>query len=200
MALELSSGPAVEPVSLAEAKVHLRYDSSDQDDYLTTLIQVARETIERWEWRAHITQTWLLKLDGFPSGGTSPIYLPRPPVQSITSIAYVDADGDSQTWAAANYQVDTAREPGRVLPVYGKVWPTTQPQTTPAVTVTYVAGYGDAASDVPEQTKHAIKLMLAHVWRNPELVVMGTIVTAIPMAVDALLRRCHDARVLEFCK
>jgi uncharacterized phiE125 gp8 family phage protein len=198
MSIELTSEPAVEPITLAEAKTHLRYDSTDQDTYITGLITVARRTIERWEWRAHLTQTWVMRLDKFPKN--APIYLPRPPLQSVTSIQYVDADGATQTFDAGDYDVDTKAQPGRIKPAYGEVWPTTRPGIVNAVTVTYVAGYGDAASDVPEETKHAIKLMLTHAWRNPELVVSGTIVSKIPDLAGPLLRNCHDQRLLEFVR
>ena len=72
-------------------------------------------------------------------------------------------------------------------------------KTFDAVTVTYKAGYGDAASAVPPRTKHAIKLLLGHLWRNREAV-SAVRLTEVPMAIDALLRPVHDERVLEFIK
>lgn len=157
MGLRLTTPPAVEPITLTEAKTHLRVSGTDDDDRITALIAAAREEAETITGRAFITQTWRLTLDRFPLAG--PIVLPRPPLQSITSLAYVDSDGASQTWDAANYRVSANNEPGRIEPAYNEVWPTTR-LVSEAATVTYAAGYGDAASDVPGGIKNAILLLV----------------------------------------
>lgn len=195
MSIRITSQPSIEPVSRDEAKTHVRYEDSDCDDEIELLVQAARQQIEQWEWRSHITQTIELTLDLFPS---DVIYVPRPPLQSVTQIQYVDSDGETQTLDAADYQVDTASEPGRIKPAYGEAWPSTRDQLA-AVTVTYKAGYGDDAADVPERTKHAIKLLLGHLWRNREAVGAGRL-TEVPLTIGALLSPCHDERVLEFLK
>jgi len=194
VSIELTTAPSVEPVDADELKTHLRYDSSDLDDYLATLATAARKAIELWEWRAHVTQTWTMRLDAFPSDN-GPIYVPRPPLQSVTSIQYVDADGETQTCSADDYDVDGKAEPGRVQPGYGKVWPTTRAEQN-AVTMVYVAGYGDAAADVPAETKHAIKLFGELLFRSPGISVAGA--QRESPALAALLKPCRDERVLEF--
>jgi len=197
MSIVLKTPPALEPITLAEAKAHLRVDASDEDNYIAALIQAARATIEAWEWRSHITQTWELRLDAFPSGSW-PIYVPRPPLQSVTSpIAYIDANGVAQSLLAAKYDVDSKSEPGRIKPIYGEVWPTTRPGILNAVTVTYVAGYGAAAASVPARTKHAIKLLVGLWYEQREPIVTGTISTRIPDTIEALLLPVHSWRVLE---
>jgi len=91
MALSLTSPPATEPIALADAKAHLQIDHAAEDDYLEDfLIPAARRYAETLTHRSFITQTWVLRLNGFGGG---PIYLPRPPLVSITSVAYTDTAG-----------------------------------------------------------------------------------------------------------
>jgi len=195
MSIRVTTEPGVEPVSLSEAKDHLRYTDDDQDDLIAGLVTAARQKIEEWEWRAHVTQIIEMTLDAFPA---EVIYVPRPRLQSGPTIEYVDGDGESQTLDASRYQVDTKSEPGRIKPARGLAWPATRDQLA-AVTVTYTAGYGDAARDVPTQTRHAIKLLLGHLYRNREAVA-GVRLTEVPLTIDALLRPKHDERVLAFVR
>jgi uncharacterized phiE125 gp8 family phage protein len=195
MPVRVTLEPQSEPVTLDEAKSQCRLQSGEDDALVESLIIAARRQVEKWEWRSHVTQTVTLKLDRFPCG---PIYLPRPPLQSVTSIVYVDSNGDAQTLAPSAYTVDSHSEPGRIVPAYGEVWPVTQAVPN-AVTVVYIAGYGGAAQ-VPAETRAAIRLLVGHLHENREAVVesaRGDGLQEIPLGVDALLNRCHDARVLE---
>lgn len=156
------------------------------DPELVALITAARQYAETFTHRALITQTWDYKIDGFPSDD---IWLPRAPLVSVTSVSYVDSNGTTQTWDTANYGVDAPAGhecgPGRVIPDYGVSYPSTQ-QVPNAVTVRFVAGYGAAAA-VPAGIKAAMKLLIGHWWSNREAVVVGTIASTVPMAVDSLL-------------
>ncbi len=160
MGLTRTSNPANEPLSTAEAKSHLRVDTSDEDTYIASLVAAAREEAERVSWRALITQTWRLTLDRFPTGDAA-IVVPRPPLQSVTSIQYVDENGDTQTVVSSAYDVDTNREPGRIVPAFGESWPSTRREAE-AVTIVFVAGYGDDATDIPENTRHWLRLHVGH--------------------------------------
>jgi len=182
-ALRLSVGPTVEPVTLAEMKAFLRVDSHDDDDLIEdALIPAARRYAEEvLTWRTFINTTWILTLDSFPPV----IEVPRPPLSSVTSIAYTDTSGDAQTFAAASYQVDTSSEPGRIQPAYGEVWPSVRSELN-AVRVTFVAGYGAAASNVPEGIKMGIRQLVAHWYEAREPVVVGTTVGQIPIHVEAI--------------
>ena len=163
MGLTLTSAPAVEPVTLKQLKEHLRiYDTEDHDVELTALIKEARQFIENQTGRALITQTWTYKLDGFDTN----MNIPRPPLQSITSIQYQDASDATQTLASSNYSVDTDSEPGRVVQAPDGTYPSTYDDIN-VVTVTFVAGYGSTASDVPETLKRAIKLRAEELWDMP---------------------------------
>jgi uncharacterized phiE125 gp8 family phage protein len=130
-----------------------------------------------------VSTTWTLALDRFPVG-TDPILLPMAPLQSITSITYLDSSGASQTWSSAYYRVTVSRHPGRVVPIVGQSYPTTY-QTTDAVTVRFVAGYG-AASAVPLALKQAILLLVTNWFENRSAV--GDAGKEIPFSVNALLQ------------
>jgi uncharacterized phiE125 gp8 family phage protein len=185
MRLKLATAPASEPVTLAEAKAHLRVDISDDDTLIDGLIASARRYFEEAARRALITQTWRLSLDGWPSGDE--IELPRPPLQSVTSVIYKDQDGNATTWAAANYIVDTDSEPGRIVLAYGQSWPTGVLYPANPIQITYKAGYGDAGSSVPTQMKQAILLLIGHYYENREDTIAGTTIKAIPLGVHSLI-------------
>lgn len=184
--------PASEPLTLAEAKTHLRVDTSDDDEYVNALIVAARNHVESITRRALITQTWDLYIDDFP-GVDNPIELPKAPLQSVTSIIYVDENGDEQTLNASSYIVSTVGVPGRITPEYELDWPVTR-EIVDAVRIRFVAGYEDSGSspqdladNVPDAIKHAIKLIISHWYENREPVNIGNIITPLPMAIDALL-------------
>lgn len=179
--------PAVEPVSLVEAKAHLRVDHSDDDTMIASLIAASAAHLDGWGGilgRALITQTWQQKFPFFPSGLV--IGLALAPVQSIDSITYFDGDNAQQTLATSVYTVLNDELGPFVTLQANQSWPGTYPRED-AVTVTYVAGYGDAGSDVPAAIRHAMLLMIGHWYENREGVVVGTNSGKLPLAVEALL-------------
>jgi len=180
--LTLNTAPTVEPVTVGEIKAHLRIDHGDQDDYLETLITAARQACESATRRALVEQTWKMYLDAFPAA----IRPPRPPLRSVSSLQYVDTDGNTQTLDSGQYDVDTDREPGEVREAYGCCWPSTRDHPN-AVIVTFKAGYGTDAASVPAPVKHAIKLLAAHLYEHPESVVVGMIAAELPQGVEYLL-------------
>lgn len=165
MALKLITAATTYPITLAEAKLHCRVDSTDDDALIEALITAATEMCEQQTGRAIMAQTWELTLDAFPDA----FELTRVPVQSVTSLKYYDADGVQQTLSNTLYSLDTADEYGwgYVVPVYAGAWPTSRDQIN-AVALRYVAGYADAAS-VPEGLKQWIKLMLSTMYDNREV-------------------------------
>jgi len=137
--LELSTAPTLEPVTLGEAREHVVLATADDDAWLDARINEARKRVEAHSGKALLTQTWKLRLDRFPPSGV--IRLPMPPLASVTSIAYTDTDGASQTLSSALYTVSAYTEPGHIVPAYGESWPSIRYQAgVPAVTVMYVAG------------------------------------------------------------
>jgi len=182
MTLSLVTPPTAEPVTLAQQKLHSRVTLDYEDSLIEGLIRAARQYAETVQRRQLITATWRLSLAQFPCE----LVLPLPPLQSVTSINYVDGAGDTQTLSPSLYIVDAYREPGRIVPAYGTLWPTARCQPN-SVNVTFVAGYGDLPSDVPESTRQAVKLLTGHWFENREAVVMGTISGVLPLAVESLL-------------
>lgn len=183
--------PPAEPVSRAEAKLHLRVDTDDtaQDTLIDALIQGAREWCENYTRRSFVRRTLQLRVDCFPSH----IRLPRGPVASVSSVAYIDSNGDSATLAADQYQVDTYSTPARIVPAFGVVWPSVDAGVVNGVTVTYVAGYApgdtsptDHAENVPAGAKAAILLLIGHLYENREQVGMQQL-HEVPFGVRALL-------------
>lgn len=176
--------PALEPVHITEAREHLRVDSGDDDSVIEDAIRAAREHIEEAARRALVTQTWKLYLDDWPAGDT--IVLPRPPLQSVSSLKYTDKDGVQTTWDSSNYLVDTASEPGRIVLAYGVSWPSVTLRPMNPIEVTFVAGYGNSDA-VPQRWKRAILLLTGHWYENREATITGTIARSIPFAVESLI-------------
>lgn len=190
MALVLVTPPAVEPLSTADAKKHLRVDTADDDAYIDTLIKVARRQAERISRHAFITQTWDLLLDAFPDDDV--LEIPLPPLQEVTFVQYTDEDGNTKTFAASNYYVDTESTPGRIALTTGASWPSDPLQPVAGVRLRFVAGFGDAASDVPEDIVHAMKLMIGHWYENREDVTLGAVAREIPKASEYLLANYRE--------
>ena len=204
--LTVKTQPATEPITLTEAKAHLRVDFTDDDTYISGLISVARSTLE-WAYdRAFITQTLVLTLDRFvqpatplPSWGAGAVavsgwgpagtqwgwYAPtwsvielRPPVQQINAITYVDPTGATQTLDPTKYTL-TKSEPGRVFPSLNNVWPVTALQPG-AASIEFVAGYTSEAN-IPAAQLQAMKLILADLYEHRE---QSTIEPRISTAVE----------------
>lgn len=189
MALSLVTAPAREPIDLASAKVHLRVDTDDENTLIDGLIKSAREYVESATGRALLTQTWDLKLSGFPC---ECIDLPKPPVSAVSSVTYLDQAGVSQTWSSANYLTDLPAgpkaAPARITPAYAVIWPPTYPVMN-AVTVRFVCGYGSSGDRVPAALRQAMLLLIGHWYQAREAVVVGVGIggIAVPLTVDALV-------------
>lgn len=219
-----TTAPSVEPVSLIEAKAHLRVDVTDDDGYISALIVAARQAAETITRRALITQSWAVTLDQFPAPGqnvgsanwygpqwgNSPgplttlradgrtgfeIFLSHCPLISVDSITYTDSDGNTQTLAASAYKVDLVSEPARIVPAYGTTWPATRNEIN-AVTVTYTCGYGAAGTNVPQAIKSWMLVRIGAMYENREEVLTGRSMSAVDLPfADALLA---DYRVVTF--
>ncbi len=168
--LKLSSAPSVEPVTTAEAKSWLRVDTSTDDTMIDGLIETARVAVENYTKRALITQTWELRMDApaVYSGlwflsSLGAIDLPKLPIQSITSFKSYDDANTETTFSSASYSLH--EDGGRLFLNDGYTWPTDL-RPFASVLITYVCGYGDAATDVPEAYKTAIKMLVANMYNN----------------------------------
>lgn len=177
------TAPASEPVSLTQAKAHLRVDHTDDDTMIGAMIQAAREAAEHQTGRALVTQTWELVLDAFPA---AEIELVKPPVQSITSITYEDTAGATQTLSATAYALAAYDTRGWVIPDVDTAWPGTY-GAVGSVRVRFVAGYGAAAA-VPTSITSWMLLQIGAAYRNREAFASGQSVSELPNRwVDSLL-------------
>lgn len=167
MPLTLITAPASEPVTRAEAKLQCRIDAdlTADDALIDGLIAAVREQAEHEIGGALVTQTWERTLDAFPAAGGA-IELGMPPVQSITSVKYLDAAGTEQTLAPSAYTLDAVAAPGWVLPAAGTDWPAAGDYAN-AVRVRFVAGYGLAAA-VPAAVKAWMLLHIAEWYAQRE--------------------------------
>jgi uncharacterized phiE125 gp8 family phage protein len=175
---QVTTEPAVEPVSLEEAQLNLRADCDADVDLITALIVAARRWCEDYENRAYITQTITAKTFWLPDQ----IILPRPLLQSVTSVKYIDTAGDEQTLSSDLYDVDTFREPGQITRAFNATYPTVRGDVN-GVTIVYKAGYGDASTDVPPETIQAIQIMITYFYEDR----LGE--SKIPPAVKNLLNK-----------
>lgn len=132
---------------------------------LSGMITAARQLAEVRTHRAFIFQVWELHANGFPRGNGR-IVFPKPNLISVDEIAYTDPAGDPQTLDASAYQVTTGA-PGEVEPVPGTSWPETKDEPS-SIVITFTAGYGAAAADVPAPIRHAIKLIIGDLYERRE--------------------------------
>jgi uncharacterized phiE125 gp8 family phage protein len=165
--LELVTGPAVEPVTLDETKKFIRVEHADDDALIDRLIIVARQECERRTGFALITQTWNLHLDEMPD--RSWLYIPKPPLQAVEEFSYLDPNGLPVVVPPEDYWVDTFSKPGR-LEV--GAWPSMSDWINTAV-IRFVAGYGPAAEDVPEDKRQGMLLVVADLYEHRETVFPG---------------------------
>ena len=169
--------PSVEmPVLLAEAKLHLRVDFDDDDTAIAAMISAAVGRFDGpdgYLGRCLMPQVWRLDLDELRGA----ITLPLPPCQEVTSITYLDKDGEQQALGSSMYRVRGIGDVARINPVGD--WPETD-----SASITFVAGY----TVTPEPIRAAILLRVGHLFANRESVVVGESVAGLPLGEDDLIR------------
>lgn len=182
--------PTAEPLGLPEVKQHLRVEHDSEDALLYLYMQAAREQAELVTRRQCLTATYTLSLDCFPRDQSwrwhrnQGLLLPRPPLQSVTEVRYLDTSGVAQILATSVYGVDTLSQPGRLYLKTGQSWPSVSTQLN-AVTITYVAGWPTYAA-VPGPLKMAILLLVGHFYEHREASVEKAL-ELIPLGVTQLL-------------
>lgn len=176
--LSLVTEPKALPVTVAEAKLHARIDEDDDDTLTASLIATATELAEAYTRRAIMQQTWKMFLDCWPG---DEIEMPRAPLVSVTHIkTYDDADA-ATTLDAANYYVDTATRPGRIVRRSSGTW--TEPaRVANGIEIQFVCGYATDPANVPAKIKTGIVAMIAFLYEN-----RGDAAAAMPDHIYALL-------------
>ena len=180
--------PAVEPVTVAEAKAHLRVDNSDSDTEIAAMLIAAREWCEQYLDRTLVNTQWVMRFDSFPYE----IELPRPPIASsgtttAVSLTYTLGDDSTATLSTTTYRVDRNSTPGVVRQLRAGSWPGNLDDYN-AVSVTWWAGYGSAGSSVPATIRHAILLLVGHWYESRQAAVAtGAVPQDVPYGVKSLL-------------
>jgi uncharacterized phiE125 gp8 family phage protein len=188
--LTRQTGPAVEPVTVAEAKAHLRVDTSDDDTYIGTLITAGREWCEQYLDRTLVNTQWVMRFDSFPPDGTHDIELPRPPMATAgtttaVALTFTYENGTTATYSTASYRVDRNSTPGAVKTLYGQTWPPHLMDDN-AVSVTWWSGYGAAGSSVPAAIRHAILMIVGILYEKRAAAESGSL-NEVPFGVKSLL-------------
>jgi uncharacterized phiE125 gp8 family phage protein len=176
MSLTVKNAPNDEPITLDEAKAHLRIESdiTDDDVQVATLITVAREWAERHVGRSYITRTYTLHVTA-----ATAIELPKPPLQNVISVTSLDIDGTETALTVSDYRVNTLE----AVPV---VTITNLPSDAATVKVEYIAGYGDNPANCPPTHRQAMLLLIGHLHKHHEI--LGTVQEQeIPFSIGALL-------------
>jgi uncharacterized phiE125 gp8 family phage protein len=183
---------SAEPVSVDEARQQCKVDptldgnspptySHPDDDLIQTLITAAREHVENFTNTTCTDATYEYRCAGF--GGC--IMLPRGPVDSVTSVKYLDENEQEQTLAEAVWYLDDNPWAPSIGLRKNQVWPVTY-RRADAVRVVFSGGF-NSPSTVPKALVLAMKLMIGHWYRNRENAVVGTIITEIPMGAQILM-------------
>ncbi len=215
MTYVVQTKPSAEPLSLADAKAHLRVTWDDEDTLISALTVAAREYAETYTRRKFITQKWRLYLDYFPTTGTltglapnvvpfiaqgvapelafrqlsyGTIHVEDSPIQSIDAIHYLDLNGVETLLDPSQYIDDLSPIHRRITPSYGTSWPAARPQMN-AIWVDYTVGYGADGSAVPSGILAAMKMHVGSLYAFRESIASGISVAALPKpaSIDALL-------------
>lgn len=192
--LSLVTAATEDPISIGDARAHLRVDGSDEDILITSHVQAATAWVENYTRRALVTQTWELWMDAFPADGI--IEMPAPPLRTVASVKYYDSAGVLQTLSASTYVVTAPAGPqaerGSIRLVAGASWPTTQDRPN-TVVVRFDAGYG-AGGDVPAAIRAAILLIVGELYKNREQSITSSTITKVPFAAESLLAPYRSLR------
>lgn len=178
--------PAVEPVTLAEAKHHCRVDTDADDAYIGSLITAAREWCEAYCDETYIHTQYRMTLDAFPVE----IELPRPPMATsgtvtAVSVTYTLENTGTATLSTSEYRVDRDSTPGVLRTLYNGSWPSHLLDYN-AVSVTWWGGKGADGTAVPQRVRNAI-LWLVGYWYERRMAADAASLSEIPFGAKALL-------------
>ncbi len=158
--------PVTEPVTLEEAKLHLRIDGNEEDSLISVLITVARQKSEEYTRRAFITQTWELALDS----ASGKVYLPKPPIQTINEVTLDGEIVSTENYVLIGQNAFYSKIPLRAVNPDGLV-------------IRYISGYGSNATDIPQAIRQAILMLITHLYEH-----RGDEKVEIPTTIKALLQ------------
>lgn len=193
MSISLTSGGQnyTSIVTRTQAKTHLRVDGTDDDTLIDALINAAGERAEVVTGKQFWTAVRVLRMDtwhdpDYRRDRSPDIYIPLPPLQSISSVVYTDNDGVTQTWSTSDYVVDIYHEPGRVRPAYNVSLPTIRDGIHNAIAITYSCGYGTNATNVPASIGQGMLLQIGAHYKFREDVISGVSISKLPDNIAAM--------------
>lgn len=178
--LELTTPPPFQPITVEDAKSHLRLDGTDEDGLIRGYVEAATEYVENATDRQLITASYAYSFEAVPCDGRVP--LPKSPLVSVESVTYIDTNGDEQTLPTSDYRVVTTRTPGHVHVVN---LPSSLYDREDAITINYTCGYGNP-EDVPSLLVMAIK-QLVGTWFNNRESTSERQLYEVPAGVDRIL-------------
>jgi len=187
---KLLQGPVMEPLTLQQVKDHLKIDGTNEDPYLTGLAITARISLERYLNRVLITQRYT----AFYNRWHGQMEIPFPPLQSIDQVRYYDGTGELQVLDEDGfYWIVDSTDPARIVRKFDSVYPELQDGRPASILIDFTCGYGDP-EDVPEDLKHAMKLIITDYYENRGSIVIGQ-VNKIPSHIIAL---AHSYKIYLF--
>ena len=181
-AVDIAASTAI--LTTAEAKTHLKVDTSADDTYIDNLVSAATESAQIFTNRYFINTTITQHGDTWSDIST----LFKSKVSSITHIKYFDSDNSEQTLATSVWLSDINHQPARIGLKPNQSFPSLADRIN-AVNCKYVVGYGSAASDVPQGIKEAVLLIVGNWYENRQEVVVGRIATELPKSAQYLLEQ-----------
>lgn len=194
MGLKLVSAPASEPLTLEEAKAHVREDSADFDEMIEAFISTAVQYVDGPEGflgRALIDQTWDYYLDRFPHCRPIEIEIPLPPTIEVQGVFYLSTSGTEQEFPSSSYKVDDSGRVARIVLKGSACWPSTSCEAA-SVRIRFRAGYLNSDSppieNVPRPIKTAILMYVGDLYLNRETQIVGDSAAKLPWAAEQLLR------------
>ena len=186
MELVTVSEPENEPVTIAETVNHLRVDITADYELINALIVAARIVFEDTNGRGLFTTTHKLILDDWPKEHF--VRLPKPPLQSVTSITYKDSLGNTTTLSTLDYVVNVNSTPGLIMLATNATWPTVELYPTGAIEITYLSGYTTTGA-IPQTYKQAMLMLIGHWYEQRETaLVNGAVPKELPFAFTALAK------------
>lgn len=188
-ALELVTAPSALPLSLAEAKAQMRVEHSDDDALINRLIAVAVAYVDVQGalGAAMITQIW----GQWVGQNAGTVRLLLGPFQAVTAVKYYDIDNALQTATLSNFQIVGTKNNKTISPKTGFNWPTTF-QRDDAIKIEYRIGFGNASTDVPQNIRHAMLMLIGFHYENRENELIGTISKTLPFGFEEMLGQSRN--------